>query len=613
MPGVVGMFGRLDAARFEKAVAKLLALPGAFAQVHTVEGVALASACRALRPGAAAFSFARRGQVAVLVHGALFSDSLRPRRLEAADLLEVAKQGRLVEALADRDGSYTVVALDLDAHRATILTDRFGAQNVYYAQREGCLGFGPEVKAVLTMTGLTPRLAREGVLDFLACGYGLGSQTLFEGVKLLAPGMVLECDLRTGQASTRRYWALSFAREPRFERREEAEEALFEAILHSHRLLLADEPPRHQLLLSGGMDSRGMLGALVRVGKPPHRAVTWGLAQDIPYSDAAIAGQLAQRFQIPFHFLAYDTAAFVENAEEWVFRSELANDNMGWFSEGLGSLRRLHDHGAPATFVGDEFWGPGAASSDEAQARFDASMPPRFPAAIADVLRPEVSAEASARYEESIAAIMAPCTSSEPIDRRDFLYAHGRAARFLSSLGYFKEHATELRRPFLTRACLAVVTRLPCRFRINKNLYCSTMTRFMPEVMAVPDNIASSLPDWAYDVRRDPRLVHLFQDLLRFEELERGPLADLVDRGALEATRDRFFGAAVEPLERRVGHLALLWRSMYVRSRALQRAQAIRHLFPRGAVSDRASDFDALRRIALLGILQRRLGDLARA
>jgi hypothetical protein len=612
MPGVIGLIGPFEAPRLDASLRKLAVLPGCVSAQHRIaESITLATVSRGGSATPPSASFARDERVAVLVHGAIFREAPRPHRLVAADLLAAAGSQRLVEALGDCDGGYVVVGVRLAEGVVTVLSDRMGTQPIYYGTGARAFAFGPEAKSVLTLTGLAARYSTPGLLGFLTTGYNLGAQTLFEGVSYLEPGTVLTHHLPTGATSVRRYWCMSFAVDRRLERRRVAEEAAFDATVRSHRLLLSDGPASHQVLLSGGWDSRGMLGTLQQIGAPPRQAVAWGLRDDIPGSDAQIAARLASAHGIPFRFLPYSTGAFVDNAREWAFTSELANDNVGWYGEGLGSLRDFYAAGSGVSFVGDELWGSDGRPGGEGQVRASATMPKVVPAALEAILRPGAAREARAAYEASLGAVMAPCAARDLIDRRDYLYLHGRVARFIMSLGYYKEHATEIRRPYLTRAILEVVTGLPGKFRLYKNLYGTMLARLLPGVTGFPDNVVSSLPDWSYDVRREPRLRGFLLSLLQYRELEDGPLAALVDAEAFEAVRDRFFAAPVAPLDRACSRWQAARRTLLLRSRTLHRANAFRKSL-RCEDHDRpTSEFDILRRVALLILLQRRLPDLA--
>jgi hypothetical protein len=614
MPGAIGTLGTADEGRFAAALRKLEALPGCTADRHLdSDGVRLATVSRGSSVASRDGEFLDDGDAALLLYGAAFREDPVPHRVRVDELLAALRRGQLVEFLAECDGGFSVVAIDRRAGKAWLLADRFGSQPIYYAVRGGTLAFAPEAKAVLTMTGASAAWSRDGLLGFLVVGYNLCASTLFEGVSYLEPGTVLVHDLRGGAPSVRRYWTLEFEPSNRFRSRDEGERALFDAVLRGHRLLLSDGPCEHQILLSGGVDSRGMLGALRRVGSPPRQAIAWGARKDLRCSDAYIAERIARASGVPFRFLPYDTRAFADNASEWAFRSELATDNMGWFGEGLGSLRDFYAATSRVSFVGDELWGYGGRYASE-RAVIAQIVPSEPGPVLGAVLRRAVAAELRESHDARLRGALDACSSRDLGDRRDFLYQRLRFARYILSLGYYKEHATELRRPFVTRPVLEVVRRLPRRFRTYKNLYRTMLARFMPETVALPDNVVSSLPDWSFDVRRDPRLSVVFRELLDFRELERGPLCELLERRPFEALRDRFLSEDAAPEPRTCGAWQMMTRAALLRSPFLIRANTARKTVSATTAPARCvREFDVIRRVALLALLHRRLPDLARA
>jgi hypothetical protein len=117
-------------------------------------------------------------------------------------------------------------------------------------------------------------------------------------------------------------------------------------------------------------------------------------------------------------------------------------------------------------------------------------------------------------------------------------------ARFIFALGYYKEFATEIRRPFLLGRVLDVLAEVPARFRADKNLYLSMLGRFFPDVAAVPPRSADSLPNWSLDIREKPELRRFFLDLLDEESLG-GALGTVLDVAAVETLRAKFFDAGM--------------------------------------------------------------------
>jgi hypothetical protein len=485
-----------------------------------------------------------------------------------------------------------------------------GTQPLYYRNvKGGGLAFGPEVKALLTVAGADAELCEAGLVNLLLAGYNLGDRTLFADVRALEPGTLLTHDLSSHTTSCERYWKIVYEVEPAFRRRAVAAQALFESVQKAHQLQLADAPREYDLFLSGGLDSRAILGVLDQLGSKPRRALGWGLRDDIPGSDVWIARQLAREFQLGYDFLQYDTDRFVGNASDWVYVSELANDNFGRYGEGLGAIQNFYSTGADFTLIGDEGWGWHGYAGDETEARaqvLPSPVSPRF----RSILRGDRVDQLLSLYNESVDGIMRPCENTDPTDRKDFLYLHGRVARFIFSLGYYREIASEMRRPFLANGVLEVVRHLPKESRVHKNLYVSMLHKFLPRTMRFPDMEAASLPDWTYDVRYKEPLRGYILELLDFSNLEDGPLGAMIDRTAFERLRDEAFSCQVLPLPRRSSAKFRWMRAIHqalVRRPSLERL--LRRVRKNQAFGNQQTGRNAiLWRIALCVLLQRNLG-----
>jgi hypothetical protein len=326
-------------------------------------------------------------------------------------------------------------------------------------------------------------------------------------------------------------------------RRRDAEAALHDATRAAHELVASDSPRGYDLLLSGGWDSRGVLAFLDSIGRLPNAAIAWGRTKEIPDSDPYLAERLAERFALPFKFVSYDSDQLLERAQEWCRLSELANDNTGWFAEGATLLASGYSTQSDFILVGDEAWGWHGLPRTEHDARA-ANLPPSLAPEVAACLASEVREEYAADYQADIEHVLEPCANEHPIDRRDFLYLHGRVARFIFSLGYYKELSAEIRRPFLLAGVLEVMQQVPRRFRIDKNLYISMLARYFPELAAFPQRRARSLPEWSRDIRTKPELRRFFLDLLDERRLH-GELGALLDPEALGHLKAAFFNTPV--------------------------------------------------------------------
>jgi hypothetical protein len=297
-----------------------------------------------------------------------------------------------------------------------------------------------------------------------------------------------------------------------------------------------------------------------------------------------------------------------EIAPEWVYVSELVNDNIGRYGEGMAAVRQFYSTGADFTFVGDEAWGWRGHAANEVEARSHV-LPAALPNALRTILRAEQVNRFESLYDDSLSRVMRECENTDATDRKDFLYLHGRVARFIFSLGYYREISSEMRRPFLSNGVLEVVRHLPKEYRVHKNLYVSMLKRFLPRTLKFPEMDVPSLPDWSYDLRNKEPVRNYFRQLLDFSNLEDSILGTMIERSAFEQARDRFFSSRVEPVNRQTSFKLRIKRAArhaLVARPHLDRflTSARRQMTP----SSSGSALDPLWRIALCVLLQKNLG-----
>lgn len=537
--------------------------------------------------------------IRVLLFGYVLRALPTPRRLSAEDLFRSFTSNGFDE-WEQLDGSFCCAIYDGYSSKVHLITDRLGTLPVYYGSGSGLFAFAPEAKGVLAHSKFTTSFDVKAVATFLTAGYCLGSQTLFDGISVMLPASVLTVDTVSLQVDTQRYWNLKYEPRPDLESDADAESALYHALVESHRAHTCDDPRRKAILLSGGWDSRGMLALMDDAGGRFDSALTWGYRDDIPFSDAAIARDLASWYQVPFEFTSYGTDTFVDNAETWCFISELANDNFGWYAEGAGALANAYDKTNKSLFVGDEIWGWGNDVANEDEMRAEV-LPPHLPDTVSAILRKDAILSAAESYDSTIDSIMRRCGNEGFNDRKDYLYLYGRVARFIFSVGYYKEHAVPLRRPFLSREVIDVIRGLSPSQRVNKRLYLSMLRRFAPKVASAPFAHVSSLPDWDYDLRNKALLREYLVGLLDAGLLNDSPLSEFLNVEAVcELQRQEFF-RSVKPVRRSPNRARILVGNV-LRSGPLGYLLK-RKLSPKTVSHPEATAFDVIRRVALLSLL----------
>src|SRR4051794_4969603 len=275
-----GIAGALDlTGSREFPVARLLAMTGAIAhrgpddeQVHTEPGVALGARRLSIvdLAGGRQPIANERGDVWVAFNGELFEyPELRHDLLERGHRLAtrcdteawVHLYEDLGEGMFERArGQFAVSLWDRNERTLILGRDRGGICPLYYAERDGWLLWGSEIKSLLASGLVEARPDPKGI-DHLFTFFCAGtSRTFFEGVKSLPPGHYLK--VRDGRIELKQYWDLDFP-DKGDERRlsdpaplvDELEGLLRQAV---ERRLRGDVPVVSYI--SGGLDSTVVLG-----------------------------------------------------------------------------------------------------------------------------------------------------------------------------------------------------------------------------------------------------------------------------------------------------------------------------------------------------------------
>jgi asparagine synthase (glutamine-hydrolysing) len=177
----------------------------------------------------------------------------------------------------------------------TIVNDRYGFMPLYYYCDEQMLVFASEVKAILQVIE-QPEFDWESWADFFYIGHLMGQKTLFKHVQALQAGQVLTYG--NGELHQRQYYDFTqTAVLPPQDVSTEKVAALFtEAV---RRRVQPDCP--NTLLLSGGFDSRLILGALQMLGVTP-KLLTLGHANYHGGEDGQFAVEMAHTLGLAVDF-----------------------------------------------------------------------------------------------------------------------------------------------------------------------------------------------------------------------------------------------------------------------------------------------------------------------
>jgi asparagine synthase (glutamine-hydrolysing) len=216
-------------------------------------------------------------------------------------------------------GMYAFAIWDENTKTLFLARDRVGIKPLYYCLTDTSLVFASEIKAILADPSMKREIAPEMIDRFLTFLYVPGEETLFRGIRKLAPGHYLL--VRDGKAVIERYWDLRFA-EPAYNQNfKDAEANLLGLLAETVELhMIADVPVG--VLLSGGVDSTGMLSFAVHATDKKISSFTVGFSGSEVADERPYARLAAETFGTQHHDMTITARDFVAFMPKYVWHME---------------------------------------------------------------------------------------------------------------------------------------------------------------------------------------------------------------------------------------------------------------------------------------------------
>lgn len=159
-------------------------------------------------------------------------------------------------------GMFGIALWDSQRRRLVVARDRVGIKPLYYWETPDGIAFASELRSFLALDEFPRRINRQAIARYLSLGYVPDPLCVFEGVKKLPPGHVLEWSADGGLV-TSRYWTPVRSENAHLDTvtaKEELQRMLF-AEVGSH---LESEVPLGAFL-SGGVDSSSVVAVMTRL------------------------------------------------------------------------------------------------------------------------------------------------------------------------------------------------------------------------------------------------------------------------------------------------------------------------------------------------------------
>lgn len=460
------------------------------------------------------------------------------------------------------NGIFAFALWDGRRGRLCLARDRFGAKPLYYTLSNGRLVFASEVKAILAVAGIEPKVSLEALNEYFTFQNVLGDLTIFEGIRILEPGHL--ASVEGGKVTLHQYW------DPRFQdpgwTEEEAVDRLREAFERAvSRQLVSDV----QLgsYLSGGVDSASLVAVASRA-IPRLMTFTGGFdlssvsGLELAFDERKDAELVASPFKTEHYEMVLHAGDLAWCLPRLIWHLEDLRVGMCYQNYYIARLASRFVKVVLSGVGGDELFGgypwryqviQGCEDEAEFDRRYyrswtrlipDEEKPAFFTPEVWAVVKDHPPFEAYRRVVGK-AVDLDPLTKALYFEAKTFLHGLLVVEDKLSMA-----HSLEARVPFLDNELVDVALAIPSRWKVQngegKAIFRRAMRGLLPEPILTKKKQGFSPPDASW--YRGESLEYVKKILLDPKTLERGYFRPAAIRRILE-----------EHLGGRVNHRLLIW------------------------------------------------------
>jgi asparagine synthase (glutamine-hydrolysing) len=221
-------------------------------------------------------------------------------------------------------GEFAFALYDKDSERLMLVRDRFGIKPLYWAEIEGGIVFGSELKVLFAHPEVARRFDPNGLYHQLMQTIVPGS-TAFAGIHQVRPGHYMDIRRKNGRLDVKevKYWDMPFPQEderPAEYDEQEWIEAVRAGLLEAVQLRLEADVPVG-CYLSGGIDSCAILGLAAAARQNPVKAFTIGF-DNADYDESPIATEMAESAGADQDIMMLDASHLYDNFVETLWHTE---------------------------------------------------------------------------------------------------------------------------------------------------------------------------------------------------------------------------------------------------------------------------------------------------
>lgn len=260
-------------------------------------------------------------------------------------------------------GMFAFAVWDKPKNTLLIARDRLGIKPLYYVSAPTFLAFASEIKALLKLESVQPKVDLQALHDYLTFCYNVAPQTVFAGIRKLEPGHFLK--VTDGVVARESYWDLDFSKKLVMAESDLIEELSqrFRSCVQSH---LIGEVPLG-VFLSGGLDSTAITAVLSEIARNRVKTFSIGYAdKQGSYADERSYARLAaSHYQTDHYEITIGAQEYADGLLDYVrAMEEPMADPSSIPLYYVAKLARKHvtvilsGEGSDELFAGYTFWAP---------------------------------------------------------------------------------------------------------------------------------------------------------------------------------------------------------------------------------------------------------------
>jgi len=219
-------------------------------------------------------------------------------------------------------GEFTLFIEDGRNQKLVVITDRCGLRPAYFGRVGDVLLLSTDPKCVREGLG-DQRIDPSAVVEWFSFGYLLGEKTLFEGVRVIPPGSVLEFHRDRCEPNIRRHSRIRYVANRSRSAGDTTSELV--SVFRSSVNQALSARQRYAISLSGGLDSRAVAAALDSESWTKSKLFTFGVKN---CSETRIARRVARSLRQPLSEVEITSEMILREARRTI-RESSGLDYMG--------------------------------------------------------------------------------------------------------------------------------------------------------------------------------------------------------------------------------------------------------------------------------------------